>query len=692
MKFFNNLRIATVGWIFVGVLLAGGGVLMYNAYNISDDVSQVEAAWDTFRKSKNDKADAATALRTNLGYGGMIHQFKNFVLRQDQPRIRKVQAKLGAAQAALDRYRSLGVNTTEAKALDDIASVISAYNDGLQQTIQMADTGATAAEIDQTVKVDDGPALAGLNTLDSEIAAQLGISVTELGRAGLVTKLANTLGYGGMIHQFKNYVLRQDKPRIAKVEAAMNNAYAAINEIRALGVTPAEDKALSDIRGVVSAYEKGLRQAESMAGSFASAEEIDRSVKVDDNPALNGMSTLGRENVARSNREATEVQAVLAEAMSLSSFSMYLTGVVILVLVGASLFVIRGRIVKPISTIIDVMTRLAEGDNAVMVVGADRGDEIGEMAQAVQIFKDNAIEKIRLEEEQVEAQKRAEDEKREAMYKLADRFEGQVKDVVDGVSSSATEMQATAQQMSAIAEETSRQSANVASASEQATANVQTVAATAEELSASIAEIGRQVMQSAKIAQNAVIEAETTNDTVRGLAEAAAKIGDVVNLINDIAGQTNLLALNATIEAARAGEAGKGFAVVAQEVKNLANQTAKATEEISTQITAVQEETNGAVGAIEKIRSIIGEISDISTTISSAVEEQGVSTQEIARNVQQAATGTQDVNSNIDNVNRAAAETGSAAGQVLDAAQEVSRQAEGLRGQVDDFLKEVRAA
>ena len=692
MKFFNSLRIATVGWIFVLVLVGGGGVLIWNAVTISKDVVQIEVSWDAFRKSKNDKADAATVLRTNLGYGGMIHQFKNYVLRQDTPRIQKVQAKMGAALSAIDRYRSLGVNSTEARALDDIASVINAYNDGLQQAIQMSEQGATARDIDQTVKVDDNPALNGLNTLDGEIATQLGITLTELGRAGMVTRLANTLGYGGMIHQFKNFVLRQDRPRIAKVEAAMNSAYGVIDEIRALGVTPAEDRALSDIRGVIANYEKGLRQAESLVGSGRSAEQIDRTVKVDDNPALTGMAMLNRELVARAQREAGGVDLVLDEVIELAEASMVLTGIVTLVLVFASLFVIRGRIVKPISTIIDVMTRLAEGDNTVVVLGADRGDEIGEMAQAVQIFKDNALEKQRLEDEQAAGALRAEEEKRQAMYTLADRFERQVKDVVDGVSSSATEMQATAQQMSATAEETSRQSANVASASEQATANVQTVAATAEELSASIAEIGRQVLQSAKIARNAVDEAEATNDTVKGLAEAANKIGEVVNLINDIAGQTNLLALNATIEAARAGEAGKGFAVVAQEVKNLANQTAKATEEISTQITAVQEETNGAVDAIGNIRAIIGEISDIATTISSAVEEQGVSTQEIARNVQQAATGTQDVNSNIDSVNKAAAETGSAAGQVLNAAQEMSRQAEGLRGQVDVFLQEVRSA
>jgi methyl-accepting chemotaxis protein len=365
--------------------------------------------------------------------------------------------------------------------------------------------------------------------------------------------------------------------------------------------------------------------------------------------------------------------------------------VVVIVLISMLVFSLGRTVTNPIKVITRTMASLAAGDVSAQVPDRHRRDEIGGMADAVQVFKDNAIAKLRLEEEQAMAHQRVEGEKRQGMLEMADRFERSVKEVVDGVSSSATEMQATAQQMSATAEETSRQSANVAASSDEATTNVQTVAATTEELSASISEIGRQVMQSAKIAANAVVEAETTNETVQGLAEAARKIGDVVKLINDIAGQTNLLALNATIEAARAGEAGKGFAVVAQEVKNLANQTAKATEEISQQITAVQEETTGAVGAIEKIRSIIGEVSDIATTISSAVEEQGASTQEIARSVQQAAKGTQDVNQNIEAVSKAAGETGSAAGQVLDASQEMSRQAEGLRGEVDRFLTEIRA-
>jgi methyl-accepting chemotaxis protein len=263
-----------------------------------------------------------------------------------------------------------------------------------------------------------------------------------------------------------------------------------------------------------------------------------------------------------------------------------------------------------------------------------------------------------------------------------------VSDAVKTVSAATTEMQSTVDSLSATAEETSRQATAVSAASEEATSNVQTVASATEELSSSVQEVGRQVIESDRIANDAVAEAEKTNEQVQGLAEAANKIGEVVNLINDIASQTNLLALNATIEAARAGEAGKGFAVVASEVKNLATQTAKATEEISQQVVDIQEATSGAVSAIGDISGTIGKMSEIAKTVSQSVSEQITATREIAENVQQAASGTQEVSSNIAGVQQSAGETGTAASQMRDASGELARQSDLLRRQLEEFLNE----
>jgi methyl-accepting chemotaxis protein len=275
---------------------------------------------------------------------------------------------------------------------------------------------------------------------------------------------------------------------------------------------------------------------------------------------------------------------------------------------------------------------------------------------------------------------------------LADNLETTVKSVADKVSSSATDMRGAAEQMTAKAERTSQQANTVATASEQASVNVQTVASAAEELNASVSEISRQVAASTKITTQAVAEAQATNLQVEGLAKAAQRIGDVVKLINDIAGQTNLLALNATIEAARAGEAGKGFAVVASEVKNLANQTAKATEDIVAQISSIQSETKQAVEAIQRIGATIGTINEISTTIASAVEEQGAATREIARNVQEASAGTNEVSTNIVYVTQTAKETGDTARLMQGNSSALVDQSTALRGEVDELLARIRAA
>jgi methyl-accepting chemotaxis protein len=376
-------------------------------------------------------------------------------------------------------------------------------------------------------------------------------------------------------------------------------------------------------------------------------------------------------------------------AVAWSLFALFV-GLGLIVALLATLIALN--IARPLVKLQGQMRRLADGDLGVAAGDTVRRDELGEMARTVDVFKTNAIEIVRLKNEQQLAEGRAAEQRKADMHRLADDFEAAIGEIVETVSSASTELEASAGSLTTTATRSEQLATIVAAASGEASTNVESVAAATEQLTSSVNEISRQVQESAKIANEAVDQARKTNDRVDELSKAAGRIGDVVELINNIAGQTNLLALNATIEAARAGEAGRGFAVVASEVKALAEQTAKATGEIGQQITGIQSATHDSVMAIKEIGDTIGRMSEIASTIASAVEQQGAATQEISRNVQQAAQGTTKVNANITEVQHGASETGSASAEVLSAAQSLSRDGNRLKLEVGKFLNSVRAA
>ncbi|HYD66401.1 methyl-accepting chemotaxis protein [Azospirillum sp.] len=403
------------------------------------------------------------------------------------------------------------------------------------------------------------------------------------------------------------------------------------------------------------------------------------------NDDIQALAAVQAKEVAAQNEALDDYAASRMQAM--------IAVVLIGVLGGAGLAVLACTIgiTRPVRAITQAITTLAAGNTAVTVPGLDKRDEMGDIARAVEVFRQNAIDKDSLTAQQ--AAEQANRERRAAAIERMTRdFEAAVTRVLDAVTTSVRELDGTAQGMAGVAERTSAQAASSSAAADQTSANIQTVAAAAEQMAGTLREISGQVVRSTSIAGQATQEAENTNATVQGLAEAAQRIGQVVELINSIAAQTNLLALNATIEAARAGEAGKGFAVVAGEVKSLANQTAKATEEIQAQVTAMQGATDGAVGAIAGIAKTIGSMNEIAAAIAGAVEEQTAATQEVARNVQEAATGAQEVSRTIGRVSEAAGQTGTAASRVLGAASELARENDQLRAEVERFLAGIRAA
>ncbi len=670
MRLINNVKVGTKiaisNALLITLSIAIGAIALVGLTEIKDNLA-------TYRQLTMQNASLFEMQLTITAT--RIHS-KDYILKNMETSIAEVRTRLDSVLTGVDETRALFEQPADLAAIDGIVQGVRDYREVFSKVVDLQTNGLKIA---QTMGELGGPMQKALEAVmeaahrdgDTEAAWLAGMTLRDMaiGRVAVV-----------------KYLLHHDPAEIDRAAGAIKTATATAETMTN---ATADEQRKAQARMLLD----DLKQYGVMVTQLA-AKMNARQALVDEDlkrigPSIESQAGALRAELKKRQQDLGPRAIAVIDGALTNSLAVLLAAMVLGLL---SALVVTSVIARPIRAMTDAMARLSRGDLGVDIPARDHGDEVGAMAQAVQVFKDNALEVERLKQEREVHERRMGEEKRRSMMQLADSFETSVRVVVTNVSSASGEMRINAQSLSELSERTNRQSLAAAAAAEQASSNVQTVASAAEELSCSIGEIGRQVVQSSKIAGGAVEEAQRTNSAVTGLVDAAQKIGEVVQLINNIASQTNLLALNATIEAARAGEAGKGFAVVASEVKSLANQTAKATEEISTQIAQMQGAAGGAADAIKGIGGTILRINEIVTGIAAAVEEQAAATREIARNVQQASRGTQQVTSNIAGVTQAAGETGTLAAKVLGASEGLLRESESLGRAVEGFVVKVRVA
>ena len=618
--------------------------------------------------------NATRALTASLDLEATRRAETRFRLDGNVDALTELQGRKSQARVLLTEAERVTRSDERRRGYNSILDTLKAHDEAVDKYVQMA----KVAEAERLKLFSGGDVLtANTNRLLEAAGASPGsefdIAAEKLYGAVLLVRVANW-----------RFLATFDQGGIATFNSNLGKASTALAKVEQLS-DPAGKVLIESVRASLSAY----------ASAFTAYSEAHlKSNEIYETRMLPQIIDMQKQlAIAAAFSRETADNAVVATDDLLAKTSLMqeiLAGLGLLI--GATLAFLIGRgIVRPLTGMTTAMAKLAAGDKSIDIPSRDNIDELGDMARAVEVFKDNMIRADRAAAAE-EAERQGKERRAQVLEALVRSFEAKVGGLVSMLSSGATELQATAQSMSSTATQTNQRATTVAAAAEEARVGVQTAATAAEELASSIGEISRQVAHSSQITGRAVADALRTDKIVQALAEGAEKIGHVVGLITNIAGQTNLLALNATIEAARAGDAGKGFAVVASEVKSLANQTAKATEEIGTQIAQIQSATKEAVDAIRLITGTIQEVSAISISIAAAVEQQGAATAEIARNVHQTAQAAQDVTVNIGGVSKAANDTGAAADQVLGAAGGLSQQSEQLTAEVNHFVAGVRAA